>query len=406
MNSIVIIGGGISGLRAAQILHDKGVDFILIEKSTSLGGRVKSENFKGYTLDHGFQVLQTAYSEVKRSLSILNLDLSYFYSGAYVLQEGKFSAFLNPMRFPLKFFKNINSSGANFSDFLKLGWIWFKTQGTILPITSDTETTFELIQRYRFSAKFQNQFFKPFFAGIFFDEKLSPPASLFFFYMKQFLEGKAALPKLGIGAIATDLAQNIPKNKILLGVSVSKIKGKILELDNGKTLHFDHLILATDPLNASSLLKIAFVSGSNFSSKTFYFSLNSCIKTALPLIHLMTHNSGPLLHFSCLTQVNSSLAPKGKHLISATSLQTNTSESEIVCALSNVLKIPSLDFTFLKSFTIPYSLFKVGCFDELYQKAEVESIILAGDYTLFPSLQAALLSGRMAAEKILKVSVQ
>jgi hypothetical protein len=34
----------------------------------------------------------------------------------------------------------------------------------------------------------------------------------------------------------------------------------------------------------------------------------------------------------------------------------------------------------------------------------VESIILAGDYTQFPSLQAALSSGRLAAEKIMQGS--
>lgn len=64
MNSIVIVGGGIAGLQAARILQSKGLDFILIEKSLSLGGRVQSEQFQGYTLDHGFQVLQTAYPEV------------------------------------------------------------------------------------------------------------------------------------------------------------------------------------------------------------------------------------------------------------------------------------------------------------------------------------------------------
>jgi DNA anti-recombination protein RmuC len=43
----------------------------------------------------------------------------------------------------------------------------------------------------------------------------------------------------------------------------------------------------------------------------------------------------------------------------------------------------------------------LGCFKEVCQKAEEKNIILAGDYTLFPSLQAALSSGRKAAEKII-----
>jgi phytoene dehydrogenase-like protein len=283
-----------------------------------------------------------------------------------------------------------------------LAWIWIKTQGSISPINSDPETTSELISRYRFSEKFQRIFLRPFFAGIFLDVQLTPPASLFLYYMKQFLEGKAALPKHGIGDIALDLASRIPKEKLLTGVSVTEIKEKSLQLSNGIAIPFDHLVLATDPKQACDLLNIDFPENAHFSSKTFYFSLDGNLETLLPLIHLMPLNSSPMLHFSCISQVNPSLAPEGKQLMSATSLQIEVSEEEIAKELARVLGLSQADFTFLKSFSIPHSLFKVGCFTEVCQKAEAKNIILAGDYTLFPSLQAALSSGRNAAEKILQ----
>ena len=404
MNSIVIVGGGIAGLQAANILQSKGLDFILIEKSMSLGGRVQSEEFQGYILDHGFQVLQTAYPEVQRSLQISKWDLSYFQSGAYVFNEGKFKPFLNPLKSPLLFLKNIDSAGATIFDFLKLAWIWLKTQGSISPINSDPETTSELISRYRFSEKFQRNFLSPFFAGIFLDDQLSPPATLFFYYMKQFLEGKAALPKQGMGAIALDLASGIPKEKIMTGVWVTEIKGKTLQLSNDETVHFDQLVLATDPKQACELLKIDFPPQAHFGSKTFYFSMDKKLETPLPLIHLMPLHSSPLLHFSCLSQVNPALAPEGKHLISATSLQMDLADKEVAEELARVLDLSPNDFIFLKSFSIPHSLYKLGCFAEVCQKAEAKNIMLAGDYTLFPSLQAALSSGRKAAEKIVASS--
>jgi phytoene dehydrogenase-like protein len=400
MNSIVIVGGGIAGLQAAQILQSKGLDFILIEKSMSLGGRVQSEEFQGYILDHGFQVLQTAYPEVQQSLPLSKWDLSYFQSGAYVFNEGKFKPFLNPLKSPVLFLKNIHAAGATVFDFSKLAWIWIKTQGSISPINSDPETTSELISRYRFSEKFKRNFLRPFFAGIFLDDQLSPPASLFFYYMKQFLEGRAALPKKGMGAIALDLAAGIPKEKLRTGVWVTDIKGKTLQLSDGETVGFDQLILATDPKQACELLKIDFPPQAHFGSKTFYFSMDKKLETALPLIHLMPLNSSPLLHFTCLSQVNPTLAPDGKHLMSATSLQMDLTDKEVAHELARVLGLSPNDFIFLKSFSIPHSLFKVGCFNEVCQKAEEENIILAGDYTLFPSLQAALSSGRNAAEKI------
>ncbi len=105
MKPIIIVGAGIAGLQAARILEKNKIDFLLIEKSTSLGGRVQSETFNGFTLDHGFQVLQTAYPEVQKSIDILNLDLSYFDSGAYVHFKGSFTPFYNPLKILLALFK-------------------------------------------------------------------------------------------------------------------------------------------------------------------------------------------------------------------------------------------------------------------------------------------------------------
>jgi len=72
MKPIVIIGAGISGLQAARLLENQGVNYVLIEKSEKIGGRVQTEMVDGYLLDHGFQVLQTAYPEVQRSLDLKN----------------------------------------------------------------------------------------------------------------------------------------------------------------------------------------------------------------------------------------------------------------------------------------------------------------------------------------------
>jgi monoamine oxidase len=40
--SVVIVGGGLSGLRCAQLLNERGIDFILLEGRSRLGGRIFS----------------------------------------------------------------------------------------------------------------------------------------------------------------------------------------------------------------------------------------------------------------------------------------------------------------------------------------------------------------------------
>jgi hypothetical protein len=56
----------------------------------------------------------------------------------------------------------------------------------------------------------------------------------------------------------------------------------------------------------------------------------------------------------------------------------------------------------LKEYLLSEALPVVGAFDELKQKASDAGIVLAGDFTGFPSLQSAMNSGRVAADICLK----
>jgi len=51
----VIIGAGISGLMAAKILSESGLEVTVLEKSRGLGGRMATRRFEGGVFDHGAQ---------------------------------------------------------------------------------------------------------------------------------------------------------------------------------------------------------------------------------------------------------------------------------------------------------------------------------------------------------------
>ena len=56
--SVVIFGGGLSGLISANICSHLGIDSILIEKTNSLGGGNKSiKDKKGNIFDYGYHAL-------------------------------------------------------------------------------------------------------------------------------------------------------------------------------------------------------------------------------------------------------------------------------------------------------------------------------------------------------------
>lgn len=53
--TVVIIGGGAAGIAAAALLRSKGVDFLLLEASSRVGGRVRETQFGGWTTELGAQ---------------------------------------------------------------------------------------------------------------------------------------------------------------------------------------------------------------------------------------------------------------------------------------------------------------------------------------------------------------
>ncbi len=58
---VTIVGGGMSGLSAAYKLQQFGIPYELHERSALWGGKLQTTQLEGFSLDHGFQVIQSAY---------------------------------------------------------------------------------------------------------------------------------------------------------------------------------------------------------------------------------------------------------------------------------------------------------------------------------------------------------
>jgi phytoene dehydrogenase-like protein len=98
MEKIHIIGAGISGLIAATVLEKYGFHPVIIEATDRAGGRVKTDIVKGYQLDHGFQVLLTAYPAAQKYLDFEALDLQQFLPGASIFKNSKQKIIGDPIK--------------------------------------------------------------------------------------------------------------------------------------------------------------------------------------------------------------------------------------------------------------------------------------------------------------------
>ena len=122
---VVIVGAGVSGLIAAIELEKNGYSPIILEASSSVGGRVKTDKEGDYRFDHGFQVLLTAYPEAERYLDYDALKLKKFQPGAMIHSSQGDYLIADPLRQPSALLAMISSPVGTLGDKWKM---WRLTQ--------------------------------------------------------------------------------------------------------------------------------------------------------------------------------------------------------------------------------------------------------------------------------------
>ena len=71
---VAIVGGGLAGLAAATELSSHGVKVTVFETAPQLGGRARSVDWKGLSLDNGQHILLGAYHQTLRLMKKIGLD--------------------------------------------------------------------------------------------------------------------------------------------------------------------------------------------------------------------------------------------------------------------------------------------------------------------------------------------
>ncbi|WP_297332339.1 NAD(P)/FAD-dependent oxidoreductase [Flavobacterium sp.] len=401
--AIYIIGGGASGLAAARCLEENGFASIILEATDRLGGRLRTDNYKGYNLDYGFQVLLTAYPSVRKYINFKELETVHFEPGALLFKDGKQSKIGDPLR-KLSFLLPTIASPAGS---LKDKYLVFKLSRELISQKTESifkgsrKTTLAFLQEYGFSNRIIENFFKPFFTGIFLEDKLATPAEMFCFVYKMFSTGYAALPYGGIKDVAENLSKPLKNTTIKLSAKVLAIENNTIVLEDRSTLKADYIITAAD---------ISVINNSNQptavhwkSCTTLYFTTaKRYIKESI--IGLVTDGNA-LINNICYPEPATADTAKG-HLLSVTVVrQHNLADKELIAAVENELKIHCgiVTESFLKLYHIQKALPDLAtlCYPEKPVKAG-QHLYLAGDHLANGSLDAALLSGEVAAKAVIE----
>lgn len=403
---INIIGAGVSGLIAAQILENFGYHPTIIEASDKVGGRVKSEIVEGYTLDRGFQVLLSSYPAAKKYLEFSKLDLQTLLPGAAIFKDSKQHLIGDPIRSLSFIFPTLLSNIGTLRDkikILKLNILLKKK--TILEIFKEEEkTTLKYLIDFGFSEKIIQNFFNPFFSGIFLEDKLDTSSRMFEFVYKMFGNGNAVIPKNGIQEISNQLKGNLIHTKFLFNSPVKEVFDNKIILKNLEEIKSHITIIATEASSLISNLKNQEIEWK--SCDTLYFETKKRV-IKKPLIGLIADKNRLINNIFYPTSIHHN--HKGNlELLSVTVVKKhNLEDNELIEKVKNELEeyCGIKNIKFLKHYHINKALPKLSNIEYELSSSETKlksTIFLAGDQLLNGSLNAAMISGERAAMGVIQ----
>ncbi|NNF34583.1 MAG: FAD-dependent oxidoreductase [Saprospiraceae bacterium] len=401
---VIIIGAGIAGLTAAIELEKNGFSPMIYEASDKVGGRVKTDHIDGYRLDHGFQVLLTAYPEAQQYLNYEALDLKTFFPGAVIYDGNETFALSDPLRQPSTLFTMLMSPVGTFSDKIKM-WSMSRMlkKKSLDQIFMENEmSTLQYLKDYGFTEKIINHFFKPFFSGIFLENELSTSSRMFEFVFKMFSEGNAAIPAKGMQEIPNQLFTQLKNTQIHFNKKVDRVEGQRIISVDGEKVEADKIIIATDPYKI--LPGLSSQTQEYHAVVNLYFSVDQSV-IQKPLIGLVSKKDALINNFNYMTDVSKDYAPENKCLLSISIVKdTHLKGEELINRVKEEFsRLTGEDHNtmqFLKMYHIRKALPVLDDIQTDIQPTATRiqsKVFLAGDYLLNGSLNAAMVSGRSAA---------
>ncbi|WP_439585832.1 NAD(P)/FAD-dependent oxidoreductase [Dyadobacter bucti] len=408
ITDVIIIGAGLAGLTAAKVLKAAGKSVKILEASDQLGGRVRTEEVGGFLLDRGFQVLLTAYPETKRFLDYDALDLQRFDPGAMILNTRGITKIGDPLRQTGALMSTLASPAGTFTDKIRMLGLKLKLTGKSIDeiFAGNEATTLAYLEESGFSQRIISQFFKPFMTGIFLEDRLSTSSRMFEFVFKMFSQGDAAVPANGMRMIPLQLADGLSPEEICFGQKVVFIDGNDVKTFTGQVFKAKSILIATDQLKVPS--PFWQIPSAYHSVTNMYFTTDRKPYTA-PLIALNPAPQKLVNNMAVMNQIAPGYSQNGTSLISLSLIgdHSNTDSAHLQADVLHEMKAwfpEAVQWQHLKTYHIGYALPQVERItNDLGASATRLSphCFICGDHLMNGSINAAMKSGRLAAEAIL-----
>lgn len=421
--SVVVVGGGISGLAAARHLQQGGVPSLVLEASDAVGGRMRTDIVDGFRLDRGFQLYNPSYPEGARVLDYDALDLRPFVAGARIVLNPRgrrhVARVADPRREPTWAVRSaLARLGSPVSTARFVAYAASRAVRSPAAMRREPDiTTAEALRRAGADRALVERLLRPFLSGVFLESDLTTSRRFLDLVLRSFVRGTPAVPALGMQRIPEQLAYGTggpsrpaPSEhlEIRLGQPVAQVRADGVTLEGGERIDADAVIVATDPATAQSLLP-GLRAPAPRSVTTWYYRPDgdtAALAEGQAVLTLDGARRGPLVNTVVLTHAAPEYAPAGSALVSASALgvrETSAHEAAVRDHLAWMYGVPTAKWELIGRYAIPYALPAMPVPLDLRRPVRMPSgAYVAGDHRDTSSIQGALVSGRRAAQAVLE----
>ncbi|MEY3600914.1 MAG: hypothetical protein RL169_158 [Armatimonadota bacterium] len=320
---VTIIGAGLAGLACARRLADNNIPVRLLERSASIGGRVKSKTINGYRIDLGFQVLLNAYPTLQAFPELAALPVIPFPPGARIMLEHRLHTLSDPFRNPADALPSVITPVVSIQDKLLMWQLAAELNRRPLSSLWDEpdQTIFRFLSRRGFSQAAIELFFRPFIGGITLDESLGTSAAVFKFVWSMLSKGLATTPIGGMQSIPDAMSNVLLEKGVAkhLETTVQDLqptqKGWNL-ITSTDTYTSDLVVIATDVWSLSALIPQS-ESPKYRSQRTLWLAVDRAIDCGPSLI-LNPDRDSPFMTVAPMHAVDKDRAPAGTSLFAVT----------------------------------------------------------------------------------------
>lgn len=307
-HDVIVVGAGIAGLCCARELADAGLDVLVLEAADRVGGRVATDEVDGFLVDRGFQVLNPAYPNLRRSTPMQRLGLRPFPRAVRARTDEGLHELVDPSRHPAKLPADLRTGLVQPRDAALLA--------ALARSGARDEPRSAAFDRAGFTGNLRHQVVDPFMSGVVCESDGSTSMRFTSWLLAMFAAGTPGLPSGGMRTLPRLLAE---------GLTV-RTSTPVLQLDTeAGTVHTEDVVLSAGAIVlAAGPGASARLTGSAtpqvHATRSFWFATDVAPSDTAAIHVDGRPQRGPVATTTVVSHAAPEYAPAGQHLVAALTL--------------------------------------------------------------------------------------